>query len=238
MLNPGAAAAIAGEGATVTMVDGPYDEAVSRAAAAAERDPAAELVQDTGWEGYQRIPRWIVQGYATLCREVDDQLRAAGAAGTPGLVAVPVGVGSLAQAVVAHYRAGPAGSAAPAAVLGVQADTAPCVLTSLLAGRLTTVRTGTTVMAGLNCGTMSTLAWPQLRAGLDAAIAVTDGDATRAVTDLRRLGVPAGPSGAAALAGARRALTGDGSARRRAELGVHPGTVTVLVSTEGSPAAP
>ena len=112
------------------------------------------------------------------------------------------------------------------------------MLTSLLAGRLTTVRTGTTVMAGLNCGTMSTLAWPQLRAGLDAAIAVTDGDATRAVTDLRRLGVPAGPSGAAALAGARRALTGDGSARRRAELGVHPGTVTVLVSTEGSPAAP
>ena len=58
---------------------------------------AAELVQDAGWPGYEEVPGWIVDGYSTLFAEVDEQLADAGAAG-PGLVAIPAGVGSLAQA--------------------------------------------------------------------------------------------------------------------------------------------
>ena len=238
-VHPGTADAIAAEGATVVHVDGSYDDAVARAAAFARREPAAELVQDTGWEGYQRVPAWIVQGYATLFHEIDAQLRAAGVAAGPGLVAVPVGVGSLAQAAVAHYRgrtpgATPEVAPEPPAILGVEPESAACVLASLLASELRSVPTGTTVMAGLNCGTPSGLAWPYLLAGMDAAIAVRDEDAERAVADLGRLGVRAGPSGGAALAGARRALTGAGSDHRRAELGSHGRTVAVLLSTEGN----
>ncbi len=100
---------------------------------------------------------------------------AAAAAGSPSLVAVPVGVGSLAQAAVAHYRgrrpAATASGAAPAALLSVEPEVAACVLTSLRAGRPTSVETGVTAMTGLNCGTPSALAWPVLRDGLDAAVA-------------------------------------------------------------------
>jgi len=226
----GAAAAIAAEGATVITVDGSYDEAVERAASAAGADPAAELVQDTAWAGYHEVPQWIVQGYSTLFHEADAQLRAAGATAA-ALVAVPVGVGSLAQAAVTHHRS--QRQAPPAVVLGVEPTTAACVLASLLGGEPLSVPTGATVMTGLNCGTPSSLAWPYLRAGMDAAVAVGDEDATRAVHDLAGLGVLAGPSGAASLAGARAALTGPRSHRRRTALATGPHSVVVLLNTEG-----
>jgi diaminopropionate ammonia-lyase len=92
-------------------------------------------------------------------------------------------------------------------------------------------------MAGLNCGTPSSLAWPVLAAGLDAAIAVPDRAAARAAADLARLGVPAGPTGAASLAGARAAMTGPDARERRDDLAVTPSSVLVLLSTDGSAAA-
>ena len=169
------------------------------------------LVQDTAWDGYEQVPAWIVEGYDTMLEEVDEQLAAA-----PDLVAVPVGVGSLAQAVVAHYRR--PGLPHPA-LLSVEPDAASCALASLTAGVPVTVNTSKTVMAGLNCGTVSTSAWPVLLAGCDAAVSVTDADALRAVDDPGRLGVSSGPSGAATLAGVRGTLA---VPERRAALGIDP----------------
>ena len=223
-----AVAAIAAEGARVSEVDGSYDEAVRRAGAAASVDPGAVLVQDTAWPGYEEIPSWIVQGYATLFAELDAQLGAE----PPDLVVVPVGVGSLAQAAVTHYRARPGGRGT--ALLSVEPDTAACVLASLRRDRPVSVPTGATTMAGLNCGTPSSLAWPYLRRGLDAATEVTDRASADAVRELAELGVSCGPCGAAALAGARAALTGPDSARRRADLGLGPAATVVLLSTEGA----
>ncbi|MFD7293433.1 diaminopropionate ammonia-lyase [Streptomyces sp. NPDC059897] len=230
-VRPGAVAAIASEGAQVTEVPGTYDEAVRRAAEVAE-EPGAVLVQDTAWPGYERIPGWIVEGYSTLCAEVDEQLGAR----EPDLVVVPVGVGSLAQAVVTHYRSRPSGHAP--ALLSVEPEAAACVLESLTRGEATSIRTGDTDMAGLNCGTPSTLAWPHLDAGLDAAVAVRDTDSARAATRLAELGVRAGPCGAAPLAGLRAALTGPGADERRTALGLGPASVVVLLSTEGGDARP
>jgi diaminopropionate ammonia-lyase len=231
LVSAGAVAAIAAEGAQVIAVPDSYDAAVEQAAAAAAGRDDAVLVQDTGWAGYEQIPGWVVEGYATLLTEIDAQLAEAGAAGL-GLIAVPIGVGSLAQAVVTHHRSAMA-SAAPPAVLGVEPDTAACVLHSLLNGAFGTIATSATVMAGLNCGTPSQLAWPVLQAGLDAAVAVGDAAAERAVTDLGAHGVSSGPSGAATLAGARAALTGEGADLRRAQLGIDVASVVVLLSTEG-----
>ncbi|MEU6123386.1 diaminopropionate ammonia-lyase [Streptomyces sp. NPDC047123] len=244
-VHPAAVAAIRGEGAEVTAVPGSYDAAVSGARAAAAA-PGAVLVQDMAWDGYEEIPSLIVEGYATLFAEVDAQLEAVGAP-SAGLVAVPVGVGSLAQAAVTHYRSRgsrapasgdrPSGRAAPA-LLAVEPVGAACVLESLRTGRLTSVPTGVTAMAGLNCGTPSALAWPVLRAGLDAATAVTDAAAATAVRDLAESGVAAGPCGAAALAGVRAALNGAGRAERRAALGLDAHATLVLISTEGTDANP
>ena len=219
---PGTAARITGEGATVVWVDGDYDESVRRAAAFAGDQVGRALVQDTAWPGYEQVPAWIVEGYQTLLDEIDTQL-----GGAPDLVAVPVGVGSLAEAVVRHYRR--PGHPHPS-VLSVEPATASCVLASLTAGCATTVVTATTVMAGLNCGTVSSSAWPVLRAGCDAAVAVSDKDALRAVEDLGGQGVSSGPSGAASLAGARAALT---ETARRTALDLDDEAVVVLLSTEG-----
>jgi diaminopropionate ammonia-lyase len=209
--------AIESEGAEVVVVPDSYDAAVMTAHRVAREDPDRLLVQDTAWPGYEEIPRLIVDGYSTLFREIDQQLGKQGA----GLVVVPMGVGSLAQAAVVHYRSG---AAAPA-VLGVEPDTAACVTESLLAGRPVSVPTAATIMAGLNCGTPSSLAWPVLRDGMDAAVTVDDTEAALAVADLTRLGVSSGPSGAATLAGARAALT------RRPSL-AGPATTVVLLNTE------
>jgi diaminopropionate ammonia-lyase len=220
---PETAARIAGEGAEVVRVDGGYDDAVRRAADFADEQPGRALVQDTAWVGYEQVPAWIVEGYQTLLDEVDTQL-----GGAPDLVAVPVGVGSLAEAVVRHYRR--PGTGHPS-VLSVEPDTAACALASLAAGRPTTVATAATAMAGLNCGTMSSSAWPVLLGGCDAAVAVSDDDALRAVADLERFGLSSGPSGAATLAGVRACLT---DPARRAGLGLDGDSVVVLLSTEGN----
>lgn len=223
VMRPDAAARIEGEGAQVIRLDVGYDEAVLAAAAYAAETQDRALVQDTAWDGYTEVPAWIVDGYRTLLEEVDEQL-----GGAPDLVAVPVGVGSLAEAVVRHYRR--AGTPHPS-VLSVEPDTAACVLASLLVGRPVAVPTAATVMAGLNCGTVSGAAWPVLHDGCDAAVAVTDDEATRAVTDLDALGVSSGPSGAATLAGVRAALS---SGERRDALGVGDSSTVVLLSTEGN----
>jgi diaminopropionate ammonia-lyase len=224
---------IRGEGARVTVVGADYDGAV--AAARADADDGAVLVQDTAWPGYEEIPAWIVAGYETLFAELDAQLLQAGAP-VPALVSVPVGVGSLAQAAVAHYRRSALPAAARPRLLSAEPDTAACVLASLAAGSLVSVPTGATVMNGLNCGTPSSLAWPYLRGGLDAAIAVDDAAAASAIASLAAAGITAGPSGAAALAALRAALTGIGAPSRRRDLGLDvPGNppFAVCLCTEG-----
>lgn len=215
-----AVARIADEGAEVVRVGGDYDETVRVAAAHAAGDPGRELVQDTAWPGYEEVPRWIVEGYDTLLAEIDEELGQ-----EPDLVAVPVGVGSLAQAVVAHYRRG-----STTRVLAVEPDTAACLLTSLTRAAPTSVPTGETAMAGLNCGTVSSLAWPVLRAGCDAAVAVRDEDALAASAHLAAHGISSGPSGSASLAGVRAALQDPG---RRSDLDLPEDAVLVLLSTEG-----
>ncbi len=234
-VHPQAVAAIVAEQAKVTEVSGPYDDAV-RLAAEAAAAPDAVLVQDTAWSGYEQIPAWIVEGYSTLCAEIDEQLAAQGVVEGPDLVAIPVGVGSLAQAVVTHYRSRPSRRAP--ALLSVEPEAAACVLESLTLGEPVSVTTADTTMAGLNCGTPSSIAWPYLHGGLDAAVAIPDADSARAAGDLAALGVSSGPCGAAALAGLRMVLTGVGGDERRAALGLDATSTVVLLSTEGAAANP
>lgn len=206
--------AIRSEGALVTIIDDSYDAAVAAAAAAAADAARGDslLIQDSAWPGYEVIPQYIVDGYSTLFREIDAE---------PDLVVVPMGVGSIAQAAVTHYRSGPV----TPSVLGVEPASAACVIASLQAGELVTVPTDETVMAGLNCGTPSSLAWPVLRAGLDAAVTVEESEALRAVEDLAAAGISTGPSGAATLAGLRAA---------RDRLPLSATSTIILISTEAA----
>ena len=232
-VHPSAVQAIRDEGARVEEVGGSYDDAVAAAASTATA-PGHVLVQDTAWEGYEQIPGWIVDGYATLFAEADGQLIAltAGSASVD-LVLVPTGVGSLLQAALTHYR-----SAGDARVVSVESTEAACIAPSIDAGEPVTVETGVTVMSGLNCGTPSLLAWPLIRDGLDGAMSLDDEDAIRAARDLASLGVAAGPCGGSGLAAARLLLTGDGATARRSHLRIDSSSTLLLIITEGSDANP
>jgi diaminopropionate ammonia-lyase len=218
--------AIASEHAEVVQTDLAYDDVVWAAASSTAGHPGDLLVQDTAWEGYEDIPRWIVEGYGTMFDEIAAQLgdRAV------HLIAVPTGVGSLLLAALHHYRE-PALEERPA-VLAVEPVTAACVTASLAAGRRVSVDTSEpTIMAGLNCGSVSTIAWPAIRDGLDAGVAVTDDQAMAAARRLNELGVPAGPCGGASLAGVREALR---DVNHRAALTITADSVLVLISTDGA----
>ena len=242
-IHPSAVAAIRGEDAEVVEVDAGYDQTVAAAADYAAGS-AGVLVQDTAWDGYEEVPGWIVDGYSTLFREIDSQLREAGH-NSPDLICVPTGVGSLLQAALAHYRRagansgqGSGGEGSGTAVVSVEPDSAACMGPSLTAGRPVSVETGQTIMSGLNCGTPSSLAWPLISNGLDAAVTVSESASIEAAHRLADLGIAAGPCGAASLAGVRESLTGDDRVSRRRHLGVDSDSVIVLTITEGAEANP
>jgi len=179
------------EGATVEVVDGTYDDAVARSAALAADDVL--VVSDTSWDGYIDVPTHVIEGYDTIFAEVDEQL-----GGAPlDLVVVPMGVGALTAAVVAHYSS-------RAMVIAVEPVSAACGLASARAGHPAFVPgPHRSIMAGLNCGAVSVVAWPAVSAGVDVFVAIDDAAAERAMRELAGLGVVAGETGAASLAGLR-----------------------------------
>lgn len=220
--------AIASEGAGVTVVDGSYDEAVEASARLA--DERRLVISDTAWEGYERIPAWVIEGYATIFHEIDAQLSERGAE-QPDLVAAQMGVGALAAAVVRHYRR----PGWTARVVGVEPTRAACVLNSAEAGRLVeTPGPHDSIMAGLNCGRPSPVAWPDVSGGVSLFIAVPDARAEEAMRLLADDGIVSGESGAAGLAGCLEALVGENAPHTRALLGVDETSALLLISTEGA----
>ncbi|MGA7227898.1 MAG: pyridoxal-phosphate dependent enzyme [Acidimicrobiia bacterium] len=234
-VHPAAVQAIRDEGAQVMVVSGTYDDAVAAAASHVQssdgNDADRMLIQDTSWPGYEEVARWIVDGYSTLFGEIDVQLAAHDISG-PDLVVVPTGVGSLLQAAITHYRSDPARLATT--VVSVEPNGAACVRTSVEAGRPVTVETGHTVMTGLNCGTMSSMAWAYVKRGLDGCVTVTDAEAITAARRLNALGVDAGPCGAAPLAALRVLYESEDTGR----LALSEETTIVLLVTEGAEANP
>lgn len=218
--------AIAEEGAVVDEILGSYDDAVS--AAARLEGPRTLIVSDTSWPGYERIPAWVIEGYRTLFEEADAGCGAA----PPNLVVVPCGVGALAAAAVLHYRRSRRTS--PTRLVVVEPVGAACALASCEAGRPVTVRgPHRSIMAGLNCGTPSLVAWPILDAGVDAFLEIADGWAVDAMRALRSEGIAAGETGAASLAGLLALASPQLRGEAAAFLGLESRTRALVLLTEG-----
>jgi len=179
---------IASEGARVEVVDGTYDDAV--AASAALAGDRTLVVSDTSWPGYTAVPSRVIEGYETIAAEADEQL-----GGVPDVVVVQSGVGALAAAMVDHY-------AATSRIVLVEPTTAACGLAAARAGSPVEVPgPHDSIMAGLNCGAVSIVAWPRLRDGVDVFVAIYDDVAIAALRELAALGIAAGETGGAGLAG-------------------------------------
>lgn len=212
--------AIRQEGAEVRVVEGDYDAAVARSAE--EAGERCLVVSDTSWPGYDRVPMFVIEGYSTMYWEIDDSLGSAGL-GAPDVVVVPMGVGALAAATVNHWsRHQP-----QPLIVGVEPADAACVMASALAGGLTTVPgPHRSMMAGLNCGTPSPVAWPLVSSGVSTLVAIGDGWAEDAVRELAASGIEAGETGAAALAGL--------AALQESDHPLAPDATVLVLCTEGA----
>jgi diaminopropionate ammonia-lyase len=136
-----------------------YDMTVEYAALAADRH-GWELIQDTAWEGYEKCPRWIIEGYLTLAAEAAEQMGEK----KPTHIFLQAGVGAMAGGIEAFfmnkYREEP-----PLVAIAEPTDVA-CIYKSVLAGdgKAHSIEGNPqTIMAGLNCGTPCAAVWPILR---------------------------------------------------------------------------
>ncbi len=216
--------AIQALGARIKRVQGNYDDSVRKVAEDATQRGWA-IVSDTSWEGYEAVARDVMQGYSVMLHELEQQ-----GAGLPTHVFVQGGVGGLAAAVLAHFWE-MAGAQRPKLTI-VEPDAAACLMASARAGEMTAVRGELdTIMAGLACGEPSLVAWRLLHAGADAFMTVSDCEAIESMRLLASMGVVAGESGAAGLAGAL-AVAQDADASSR--LGIDRSSTVLLLNTEGA----
>ncbi len=223
------------EGAEVVVVDGSYDDAVARCA----KDAHArgwQIISDTSWPGYEEIPRWIQAGYLTMFEEI----HADNDAGFD-IVIVPAGVGALAAAAAWYYNC--VYPEPRPKLVSVEPVGADCLLQSIVSetGEPVSLKGQfASIMAGLNCGTPSTIAWPFVKRGFDLFMTVTDDAAREAMrTYYRSTGddprIISGESGASGLA-ALLTLCNESSVAAddaRAFLSLSPSTKVLLLNTEG-----
>jgi diaminopropionate ammonia-lyase len=221
--------AIRSEAAEVIVVDGSYDDAVHRASD--EAGPSSWLIQDTAWPGYEQVPSWIIEGYSTIGYEVDEELARAEEP-DPDLVVAQIGVGSLAASVVRHFKHNKRHD--KPRILGVEAEGAACAFESVRAGEMLSVPgPHRSAMAGLNCGTLSSIAWPLMRNGMEAFAILRDEVAFEAMRMLAEAGIESGESGAAGLGALLQIARTDRKILVN-ELGLGRESSIMVISTEGA----
>ncbi|PKP31541.1 MAG: diaminopropionate ammonia-lyase [Bacteroidetes bacterium HGW-Bacteroidetes-17] len=194
--------AIKSEGAKVEIFDGNYDDACLYADKLSSQD-GWQLVQDVAWEGYEEIPAQIMCGYLSIFKELENSLHPNAKAGID-LVFLQAGVGSFASAA-AWYYLNRYGIKKPKIVI-VEPLEADGILESFKQKKLSCPKgKQQTIMAGLNCGLPSTIAWPILQSGINACIRIED-DYTKQAMRILADSMPddptiiAGESGAAGIA--------------------------------------
>ena len=229
---------IAKEGDQVTIEELNYDDCVRLAAKEAEETEHAVIVQDTAWDGYEKIPSWIMQGYGTMANEAAEQLREL-EVNRPTHVFVQAGVGSLASAMVGYFtNLFPSN---PPKFIIMEAGAADCLYQGALAGDGSPRIVGgdlQTIMAGLACGEPNTIGWDILRNHATAFISCPDWVSAKGMRMLAApvAGDPAvisGESGAVGM-GVIATLMGDPAYEElRSALELGKDSKVLLFSTEG-----
>lgn len=228
---------IRAEGATASITDYNYDDAVRLAAGEAEKNGWI-MVQDTAWEGYEEIPTWIMQGYGTMAAEALAQIQRAGLE-KPTHIFLQAGVGSFAGAVQGYF-ASVFGSERPKTII-VEPDRADCYYRSGLAndGKPRVVGGDMdTIMVGLACGEPNTIGWEVIRDYSDMFVSCPDWTSAKG---MRLLGNPlgndarviSGESGAVTTGLLPALLTADYLKAAKEALGIDKNSQILVFSTEG-----
>ena len=229
--------AIAAYGADIVRIVGNYDESVQEAARLAAAH-GWQVIADTSYDGYEDIPRDVMQGYGAIAEEIVEQTSAQrGRAGAFTHVFLQGGVGGMAAGLASYFWEyhGPQRPR----FISVEPAQADCLLQSAIQGRPAKA-TGTvdSVMAGLACGETSPLAWRFLQPCVDVFMTIEDEQAIEAMRALaqgseRDTPIVAGESGVAGLA-ALEWLRSD--PQRSEQVGLTAESRVLIISTEGATA--
>ena len=229
--------AIAAYGADIVRIAGNYDESVQEAARLAAAH-GWQVIADTSYDGYEDIPRDVMQGYGAIAEEIVEQTSAQrGRAGAFTHVFLQGGVGGMAAGLASYFWEyhGPQRPC----FISVEPAQADCLLQSAIQGRPAKA-TGTvdSVMAGLACGETSPLAWRFLQPCVDVFMTIEDEQAIEAMRALaqgseRDTPIVAGESGVAGLA-ALEWLRSD--PQRSEQVGLTAESRVLIISTEGATA--
>jgi diaminopropionate ammonia-lyase len=229
---------IAKEGAKVTIEELNYDDCVRLAADEADATEHGVIVQDTAWDGYEKIPSWIMQGYGTMALEAAEQLRQL-EVNRPTHVFVQAGVGSLASSMVGFFanlfREDP-----PIFVV-MEAQAADCLYQGAVANDGAPRIVGgdlQTIMAGLACGEPNTIGWDILRNHVTAFLSCPD---WVAAMGMRMLAAPvkgdpavtSGESGAVGMGVVATIMTNPEYADLKEALKLDNNSKVLMFSTEG-----
>ncbi len=228
---------IRAHGARVVVTDRNYDDTV-RLAWQQARANGWEVIQDTVWEGYRDIPRWIMQGYLTLAEEAADQMAAKMLRPTHVFLQAGVGAfaGAMAGYLVNRYR-----DNLPRIVI-MEPNAAACLLASAASadGRPRAVGGDlATIMAGLACGEPNPAAWEILRDFACGFLSCADFTAANGVRILAHPlegdpAVEAGESGAVGLGVLDLLMTAPALVALKHELGLGPDATLLFFNTEGA----
>jgi len=227
---PSRIANIESENGQVILVEGTYDDCVKRAAEEAEKNGWLEIA-DTAYSGYTDIPSWVMNGYSTLFRETKETIKKIDM-GPKDLVFLQAGAGAFA-ASGASWLVNLLMENRPKIVI-VEPLEASCYLESAVAGEAVPASGKMeTIMAGLNCGVPSTMAWPILRESADLFLSIPDRYAEEAMRMYAAEGIVSGESGASGLAGLIALMRDPALKEAKEQIGIGKDTRVLLVNTEG-----
>jgi diaminopropionate ammonia-lyase len=228
---------IAKEGAEVRIIQEDYDICVKISNEIA-RQNGYVLIQDTSWKGYEKIPGLISEGYYTQFLEIIQKLKSGKHKLPFDIVFLQSGVGSWA-ASVATFLQNTFGEVSPKIVI-VEPANSDCILESVLNGKISKTKgSQETIMAGLNCGTPSAIAFETLRNLADVYISIPDVYAKIALKIFQN---PVGKdpktesceTGAAGLAGYLALIYSPELAEVRSFLKISGKSRILLINTEGN----
>tara|TARA_S200000501_G_scaffold116848_1_gene109779 strand:+ start:445 stop:1575 length:1131 start_codon:yes stop_codon:yes gene_type:complete len=230
--------AIEKEGAEVSVISGGYDTAVKKASNFVDKEnkknncQTVSLIQDTAWEGYEDIPLDIMRGYSTQVSEINDQIRDE----KIDILFLQSGVGSWAASIIGYmvreWKHVPY-------FISVEPYSANCLYESIQTGcRVTVENDKQTNMAGLNCGSVSSLAWQILKNGLSGALSISDKLSEKAMRVLASNNssdpeIISGESGAAGLAGLIGLCETNKFKNYKSMINLNSSSSVLVINTEG-----
>lgn len=228
---------IKAEGAEASITELNYDDAVRLANKYAEEHNGV-IVQDTAWEGYEKIPAWIMQGYGTMALEASEQLKELDVQ-RPTHIFVQAGVGSLAGSIQGFF-ASMYPENCPTTVV-VESNLADCYYKSAIADDGKARAVGgemQTIMAGLACGEVNTIGFEVLKNHAKAFVSAPDWVAAKGMRILGNplkgdTGVISGESGAVTTGLLYEIMTNEDYKDLKQALGLDENSKVLLFSTEG-----